>query len=476
MAAELHLDAYLASPTRLIRDHLILESGRTYGELIEPWQEQFFEAVFATRPDGTPLHRLLYEERRRGESKTEDCAAAAVADLLTGPARHRSYAVAGDEDQAAILVDSILGFKSRSPMLADLVVERGKVRNLATGSELRVLASDVPTSYGIRPRRVWFDEFSLQVGDRLWTSMWSAIGKNPRSQAVLVSMAGWDFASIAWRVRELAASNPAYYFATREGSALAPWLSAEMMGEQQETLHPADFARFWLCKWTEPIGSWITREMYDGCEVGREAVQGDGSSRYAGFVDVGLVHDATAIAVCHAEGEGDDQRVVLDALHTLQGTRHEPVELAVVEDLVADLTERFKVRSWIFEAPQAVASVQRLQARLVHAKVAARYPTAETQAKLWGSLYQLFATRRLVLYPHEQLRREALSLVTRTAGGRLKVVDSSSIHQDHVIALGGAAEMLLSARTERRDALPVLLSRSRYRGSLLRPQRPSGTG
>jgi len=460
MAAEPRpLDAYLADPVRIIRD-LVLPNGQTYGEVMAPFQERFFTAVFEVKPDGTPVHRLLYDERRRGESKTEDCAAAAVADLLTGPARHRSYAVAGDEDQAAILIDSILGFRSRSPMLADLVVERSRVKNPATGSELRVLASDVATSYGIRARRIWFDEFSLQLNDRLWTSMYSAIGKSPHSQIVLMSMAGWDFASIAWQVREQAIKSDAYYFATREGSELAPWLSADDMEEQRSVLHPSDFARFWECRWTEPVGSWITKEMFDACVVGREAEQrGDGTSRHVGFVDIGLVKDFTVIAVEHGEGEGDDLRVVLDTMATLQGTRHEPVQLEVVEDLVADLTERFKVRHWRFEAPQAVASVQRLQERLEHAKVEARYPTAETQATLWGSLYRLFASKRLVLYPHEQLRREALSLVTRTAGGRLKVVDSSSIHQDHVIALGGAAEMLLSARSERRDVMPALLGR-----------------
>jgi hypothetical protein len=57
-------------------------------------------------------------------------------------------------------------------------------------------------------------------------------------------------------------------------------------------------------------------------------------------------------------------------------------------------------------------------------------------------LYTLFSNRRLSLFPHERLRKEALSLVIKQVGGRLKVVDSGSVHQDHVIALGGAAEMV----------------------------------
>jgi len=434
------LAAYRRDPSLLIREQFVLPTGETYAEGGAPFQGKFFDAVFARGEDGIrPRYRLLYDERRRGEAKTEDLAAIGLADLFTGPRRHRSYAVAADSDQAALILDSIAGLVDRSPLLAGQVdILRAIVRNRATRSELRVISSDDRTAFGIRPRLALFDELSLQTDDRLWSAVWSAIGKNPQSQLVAASMAGFDFASIGWRVRELAASSSSYYFATRENTELAPWLSPEDFEEQRLTLHPADFARCWECRWTEPKGSWITREMFDACLTGTEARRGDARSRYVGFVDVGLVHDPTAIAVVHRQGD----TVVLDTLLTLQGTRNEPVELEVLEEVVVDLTERFRVREWRFEAPQAVASTQRLQ-KLLSATVEARYPTAHTQAQLFGTLYQLFANHRLVLFPHEQLRKEALSLATRTVGGRLKVVDSAAVHQDHVVALGGAADLVL---------------------------------
>jgi hypothetical protein len=452
------LDRYLADPTALIADHFVLETGETYGACIQPWQRELFEAVFATLPDHRPLHRLIYDERRRGESKTEDLAACAVADLLTGPARHRSYAVAADQDQAGLILDSVRGFQARSAVLAGLEVGKNVVRNPATDAELRVMSSDDRTSYGIRPRKVFFDELSLQNDRRLWIAMWSAVGKSPRSQMVAVSMAGFDFTSVGWEVRGLAAKSENYYFHTREGSELAPWLSQEVVEEQRESLHPADFARFWECRWTEAAGTWISVEQYDHAETGKEPSAGDPRFTYYGAVDLGLVHDATAIAVSHLDGD----RVVLDHLATLQGSRSDPVELAVVEDVVLELSQRFHIARWIFEAPQAVGSVQRLQQRLGSHRVVSRYPTMDTQAKLFGNLYQLFANRRLVLFPHEQLRREALNLVTRVVGGRLKVVDSSAIHQDHVIALGIAAEQCTSRKTTPTVAPPEMLRRSTW--------------
>jgi len=255
-----------------------------------------------------------------------------------------------------------------------------------------------------------------------------------------------------------------YYFSTREGTEPAPWLTAAMLAEQRDSLHPADYARFWECRWVEPKGSWITREMYDAAEVGQEAIAGDVTHKAVGFVDIGLVRDATAVAVAHME----DGRVVADTLKTLQGSRNEPVELEVLEELVVELTLRYHVARWIFEAPQAVASVQRLQKTLGTSRVTARYPTAETQAKLFGSLYMLFSNRRLVLFPHERLRQEALSLVIKTSGGRMRVVESTAVHQDHVIALGGAAEMLLSGQASTVDGSRLVGAISGANGDLSR--------
>jgi hypothetical protein len=459
------LEAYFADPVLLIAEQLHLPTGAPFGDSMAAFQRRFFEAIFAAHKDGRPLHRLVYDERRRGESKTEDMAAVGVADLLVGPPGHRSYAVAGDQDQAELILDSIRGFRARSALLADIEIQRSTVINQVTGSRLVVMSSDSPTSYGLRARRIYFDELSLQPDDRLWTSMWTAIGKSPYSQMVTVSMAGWDFSGLAWRIRQQAASNPAYYFASREGSELAPWLSDRDMQEQRETLHPADFARFWDCRWTEPKGSWISREMYEACETGHESFRGHPGHRYAGFVDLGLVRDATAIAVCHRP-RGED-RIVLDKMVTFQGSRARAVDLESVEHVVADLSGLFKVQRWIFEAPQAVASVQRLQRRLLGVSVEARYPTVDIQGRIFGTLYRLIANRQLVLYPHEQLRKEALSLVTKTSGGRLKVVEGTSIHQDHVVALAGACDLLIeqpSMDPESIKKITELTNEIRYSG------------
>jgi hypothetical protein len=428
---------------RLIAEQFVLPNGQPYGAMWQPFQQAFFRAVFALHPDGRPVHRLIYDERFRGASKTADTAAAAIAGLFTSRAGSIDYCCAADEDQAALILDHAGHLLQRShPVIRDsLILGKRTIKHKKTGTELRVISADAPTAYGISPHRVYFDELSLQPDDKLWTAMFSAIGKSPYAQMIAVSMAGWDFSSIGWKVREIAASNPAHFFHSMEGAALPPWLSAENMEEQREVLHPSDFARFWLCKWMEPKGSWITKEMYDAAELLKAGLPWNKENRYVGFVDIGISHDPTAIAVVHGEGD----LVGLDAMFTIQGTRAEPVDIPAMEDLLCDLTDRYHVRHWMLEAPQAVGSAQRLQKRLEgRCKVEFRFPTQNTQAELYGGLYRLFSTGKLVLYPHEQLRREALALVIKNVGGRLKVLDSSAVHNDHVIAIGGAAGLILS--------------------------------
>jgi len=60
-----------------------MEDGRPFAK---SWQlpARLLHCRFRDHDRRLACHRLVYDERRRGESKTEDCAAAGLADLLTG--------------------------------------------------------------------------------------------------------------------------------------------------------------------------------------------------------------------------------------------------------------------------------------------------------------------------------------------------------------------------------------------------------
>jgi len=452
---------YPERPDHCIADHFfIIVNDRPvlFGDVMTPWQKEFFEAVFTRNLDGTPKHRVVYSERRRGESKSEDLACIGCVDLLFAPKMSKSYVVAADADQAGIVMQSVERLQATSPILKDLVVTRSVVTNLKTGSTLTILAADERTNWGLRARRILFDELSLQVNERLWTVMISTLGKSNRSQLITCTMAGWDQTSIAYKVRKTALGNPDYYYQSREATELAPWLSAKDMDEQRDWLHPAEFARLWECRWVEAEGRFLTADLFDASITGKEQFTGDRAHRYYIYVDLGWVHDATCVAVVHVDGD----RVILDTLRTIQPTPGAGLVLADVDDLVVALTEQFPgVRAVTFEAPQAMASVQSLSKRLPGIPVNALHPSSVSQADLWGNFFMLFQTYRLVTYPHDQLRKEALNLQTKVVGGRITAVGTSAIHQDTCIALGGAALLAVqSMKTkERMDYAPISFTR-----------------
>ncbi len=114
---------------------LVLDDGRRWGDAAEPWQWADARAVL----EGP--QRLAYITRPRGASKTTDLAGIGIAALVEQlPPASRSYAVAADRDQAALLVDAMAGFVTRTPGLP-LKVDAWKATATRSSATLEVLAT-----------------------------------------------------------------------------------------------------------------------------------------------------------------------------------------------------------------------------------------------------------------------------------------------------------------------------------------------
>src|SRR2546425_579345 len=135
------------------REAILLEDGRPFGEVMERWQEDDFDALDSGQ------YRHAYLERPRGHSKTGDLATEATVELMLGPSGQQLFTTAADEDQARLLFEDVAGKFTRSPVLRNSVrILAREIVVKATGSRLRVLSSDAPTSYGLRPDWVACDE------------------------------------------------------------------------------------------------------------------------------------------------------------------------------------------------------------------------------------------------------------------------------------------------------------------------------
>lgn len=132
-----------------------LEDGRRWGDAATA--VQLADAVAVLDTTGPRRHWL---GRSRGYSKTTDVAGLGVAMLIEqlSPGA-MCYAAAADADQAALLVNAIRGFVSRTPELADAVqVQARRVIATRTGSVLEVIAADAASAYGLLPALLLIDE------------------------------------------------------------------------------------------------------------------------------------------------------------------------------------------------------------------------------------------------------------------------------------------------------------------------------
>ena len=136
--------------------------------------------------------------------------------------------------------------------------------------------------------------------------------------------------------------------------------------------------------------------------------------------------------------------IYIDKIITFQGSREEPVKLAVVEETIKDLAQRFNVRKIRIESWQGISAVQNLQA--LGLPVALFTPTAKTNAEEWPVLAQRLSSGTLVLPPHARLREELLNLVYEVGPQGGKVIDRGRVHQDHAVAVRGVVASLAASR------------------------------
>ncbi len=197
---------------------IFLEDGRRFSAVMEGWQRE----DFAASDSGRYLHR--YIERPRGHSKTGDAGTDIVTDMVLGPPGLQIFGAATDKDQAKLLHDDVAQKFEQHPALRRLVkITEHEIAMKGTKTRFRHLATDAPSSYGLRPDRIYVDELAEWTKRELWDALWTATGKRPGCRMTVITTAGWDKTSICWQVRENAERERDWYFSTR--GQCASWIS-----------------------------------------------------------------------------------------------------------------------------------------------------------------------------------------------------------------------------------------------------------
>jgi phage terminase large subunit-like protein len=402
----------------------------------------------ATRP-GCSLAKLIYAELARGHAKSFYGATYAVAEAVSFASTDVVIA-AGDTDQARIVTDHVSGFLDRNPALASSFRRHGDTWEVpARGSRVRVVSSDVATSWGLggthRRFRLVLDELTSwpAKGEELYGALISATGKVPDVQTVILSNAGFDQGrSWQWRVREAAEREPWGYLYSPPG-VIASWISQRWLEQMRALLPIAVYDRVCLNRWTSSVGDFLTRDQLEACfDPGwSRQVQSEVGRSYFGGCDLGLVKDRTALAIVFVDGADN---VRLADLRVWQGSKTEEVEIASVEAALEDCASRFRpFKAWL-ETYQMKSSLQRLKGAGLG--VEEFVPSQSSMAKISKTLYSLIASGRLKLYEDEELRREleGIRVVQTPAGWRID--HGPGAYSDRVVALAMAVSLALERR------------------------------
>lgn len=364
---------------------------------LEPWQLAFMGEAMATRDDaGTPVWSSVALVVSRKNGKTSLLAAYALYRLLQDEGSPEILLSASSDKQAGRLFDAVVAFVRGNPELADQVHLReyvGEIARVDGRGKMHRVASDPNTLHGYNPSLVICDELQAWTKPsqrKTWAALTSGGGARTQTQTFTITVAG-DVNerehSILGRLidgneahgeverhpgltisRNFPAATLAYNYSapTTDPDDIdammlanpASWITREYLARQAANpeLSPAEVLQLHGCVWVPGVNAWIAAGVWqDAFEAGAAIPAG---ARVALGVDVGIVHDATAVVVAWRR---DDGRVLLEArVWTPEGGRN--VDLADVEDHVRVLAGRYEVAGLLYDPRFFERSAQTLAA------------------------------------------------------------------------------------------------------------------
>jgi phage terminase large subunit-like protein len=460
---------------------LVLEDGRRWGDVAEPWQWRLAEWVFDDRASPN-----RWESRPRGGSKSTDIAGISMVAMLTvDPAGSRSYAIAVDRDQGRLISEAAAGFVARTPALASaLTVDSYKV-SASSGSTLEVLAADAASTWGLKPRRVVCDEFcqwpSTANAKGVWTAILTSMGKVAGAKLLCTSTSG-DPAHWSHGVYETALKSKAW--TVQETPGPLPWASEDFLAEQRLILPDSVYRRLHLNEWCASEDRLTNLDDVRACVTLDGPLDHAPGHQYVLALDLGVRNDRTVAAVMHSErlieSDGRDvvQRMVLDRMEVWAGTRDKPVDLGAVEQWVEFTARAYRARV-ICDPWQAIAMVQRLRSRGL--QVEEFNFSQASNGPLAVALHTTIRDHRLAIPDDEALIEELVNVrLVETAPNVYRIEHDPDKHNDRAITLAMAVQqlattprpggpILYTADELRQEDFNVALAQARANGLLPEP-------
>lgn len=451
---------------------------RQFRDVAEPWQWEIVEPMIPAieQAAGIPQAaeyagpRSFWLTLPRGSDKTS--MAARLCNWLLGFSRRciNGVIAAADRDQAALLRRAMEREADlNAPWLKRRIsFKRATISStrhaVSPASQIDVITSDAPSSFGLIPDLVICDEVTQWRSQAIWDSLMSARIKRPDCVVIVLTNAGLQ-GSWQWDALQQAKQSDRWrvYEAPR---MLASWMDAAEIAEARKLLTPALARRMFDNQWIDPTtdNEYLTRSQVEACErLGARLglsfrSDGDSGVRYVAAVDYGPVKDRTVMVLMHRAGEV----VVIDQMLVLQGSRDNHVSLAKVDGWLASVHKRFHRPVIVLDPYQLEATAQKFERQ--GCTVERFEPRGgKSNYELAENLRTLVINGRLAWYAccgsielsdgkADTLVDEMASLVVQPMSYGYRINHTSAKHDDRCVAIGMGALKLVELPNRRRRA------------------------
>lgn len=276
-----------------------------------------------------------------------------------------AVAAAADRDQANFIVDKMRTEARLNPWLEPLLYFRNHVVKGPKGSTLKVISADARSNYGLSPDLIICDELTQWPNQANWDSLTTAKRKRGRKAVhIVITNAGvkhtWQ-----WDVLQQARASKTWWVYEAPGP-ICSWMDREAMEQDRKTMLPAIARQMIDNEWLDPADScgFVTRAEAEACADPGLYEQSSGlvGTQYVLSIDYGPVKDRTVMAVMHRPN--DSERIVVDRLDVLQGSKKNRVPIEAVESWIDLQRSRFDVALLVVDPYQMEATIQKYETRL----------------------------------------------------------------------------------------------------------------
>ncbi|KWX82522.1 hypothetical protein AXF24_12290 [Streptococcus pneumoniae] len=159
------------------------------------WQHSILWDVYGTVQDeGIRQYKTAYLEIPKKNGKTSLIAAIALYHLVADGYQGQIYCCAADRGQAELVYKAACGMRAQNKSLQKILKltdSKKEIRNVQTGTFLKVLSAEAYTKHGINPTVVIFDEYFVQKPGVKSRWMISTSGANCLSAILMMPIKIW---------------------------------------------------------------------------------------------------------------------------------------------------------------------------------------------------------------------------------------------------------------------------------------------